>query len=42
MLYWCFVKDIIVLNINKINVYKKIYIKNNLEIDSLKIILNIN
>lgn len=42
MLYWCFVKDVIFLNINKINVYKKIYRKNNLEIDSLKIILNIN
>lgn len=42
MLHWCPVKDAIFLNTNKINVYKKIHRKNNLEIDSPKIISNIN
>lgn len=42
MLHWCPVKDTIFLNTNKINVYKKIHRKNNLEIDSSKIISNIN
>lgn len=33
MLHWCPVKDTIFLNTNKINAYKKIHRKNNLEID---------